>query len=161
MMENSLLMERYHFVKGVDPVANAFAGATVRSAVINMKEYDRVLFVIYKGAGAVGQSVVTVLASSDAAVTSSSAIAFHYRRACASTDVEGTLTAVEASGFTTTAAASEFYLVEVKADDLVASGYHYVVMNMAESAANAVSGCIFAILDDPRYGKAVKDTAIV
>lgn len=161
MMESSLLMERLHFVKGVDPVANAFAGATVTSDVVNMQEYDRALFVLYKGAGAVGTTVVTALACSNAAASVTSAIRFYYRRACASTDVEGTITHAETTGFTTTAAASEFYLIEVKAEDLLASGYHYVEINCAESVANAVSGCILTVLGGPRYGKGDKDTAIL
>lgn len=160
MMESNLLMERLHFVKGVDPVANAFA-ATVVSDVINMAEYDRVLFIIYKGAGAVGTTVVTVLACDNTTPSNTTAIPFHYRRACASTDVEGAVTAVAATGFTTTAAASEFYLVEVQAADLVGTSRHYVQLSCTEGVANAVSGCILAVVSSPRYGMAIKDTAIV
>ena len=61
-MENSLISERIKFGKGLDPVADAFAG-TVQSEAVNMGKYGRVGFLIYKGVGTTGTSTITVQAS--------------------------------------------------------------------------------------------------
>lgn len=161
-MENSLLMERLHLVKGIDPVANAFAG-TVTSDVIHLSHYDRVVFVMYKGVGAAGTTTVKVLACLDVTPSASSAVPFKYRR-IASGDTEGTITdATAAAGFATSGASGEIYEIEVSADALVAdgNGYEFVQLQMVELNAAAVVGAVFAIVGDARSLRSVKSTAIV
>lgn len=161
MMENNLMMEALHFVKGIDPVADAFNG-TALSDVVNMAEYDRVLWVVYKGAGAVGTTTIKVLACLDTTPTASQAMPFHYRQ-IATGDTEGDITAgTAASGFLTTQAASEIYLIEVDAAAVVAQGglgYHYAQLQMVEGNGDPVFGCVFTIMGDVRYGTAVKPGA--
>src|ERR1035437_1940247 len=110
---SALLIERLHFSKGIDPAANPWA-STVYSDVVNMKEWYRVLFVGYAGAGTTGTTTVTVLACDDVSHTNSTAITFRYREIL-SGDTEGTLTAATTAGFLTTAGSSRMWLVEVDA----------------------------------------------
>lgn len=149
------LIEQLHFVKGLDPVANAFAG-TVRSDIVNMENMAKVVFVIWKGVGATGTSTVTVEASDDASPSNVTAVPFDYR-AILTTDVPGAVTA--ASSFVTTAGSSQVYVVEVDAENLIASGYSYVSLKMVESAASAVLGGIL-IFTVPRDTYFVGVTAL-
>ena len=66
-----LLMENRHFVKGLDPVADAFAG-TVSSDVVSMREYGRVLFIVHIGVGATGTSTITRQAAAGFVTTAGS-----------------------------------------------------------------------------------------
>jgi hypothetical protein len=155
----SLLMERLHFVKGLDPVADAFAGATVFSDVINVKNLQRVLFVIHAGVGATGTSTITVQACDDVVPTNRVAIPFHYREILTG-DTEGALTAVAATGFATTAGSSKIILVEVREDALSASGFGYVQLKAAEVVDSPVLGSIL-VIGESKIPGALKPTAIV
>lgn len=149
MHPNGLMLENLHFVKGLDPVADAFA-ATVASDVVNMKDYESVVFVYYKGVGTTGTSTLTVEACSDVTPSATSAIPFWYK-AITSGDTEGTLTRATASGFVTTAGSSQLYALEVRAADLLASGYQYVRTKAVESVDAAVLGGILLIQAKPRH----------
>jgi len=144
---------KHHIVTGLAPVADAFAGATVNSDAIDMKNYNHATFLVWKGVGTTGTSVVTVEACADAALTSPTQIPFTYRRKQDSDDIWGALTAVTvpATGFTTTAGSAEMYAIEVNAADLGAYG-PFVRLDMAESANDPVLGGILVILSEPRYG---------
>lgn len=155
---NSLLSERLKFVKGLDPVADAFA-STITSDVVNLALYDRVCFVVQKGVGAVGTSTFTVQASAANDGSSPTAIPFKYRRV-ASGDTAGDVAAATAAGFTTTAQSSELYLVEVSAGDCP-EGKPYVHLKGVEVADGPVVGAILAILGDAKYQGANLPTAIV
>lgn len=161
MSTNNLIMEELHFVKGVDPVAD-FENGTTGSDVVNMANYDRVCWLIYKGAGAVGTTTVKVLACLDTTPSASQAMPFHYRTV-ATGDTEGDITAgTAAAGFTTSGAASEMYLIEVDAAAVVAQGglgYHYAQLQMVEQNGDPVFGCVLSVMGDVRYGKAVKPGA--
>lgn len=158
-MKNMLFSEKVHVVKGLDPVANAFAG-TVYTDVVNMKNYGKCTFLIVKGVGATGTTVVTVLASSDVDKTATTAIPFKYR-VCTTGDTWGSLTAAEAAGFTTTAGSSQRYLIEVDNKALALTGYGYVVLCMVEATAAAVLGGVDIFLSEPRYTDEDLPTAIV
>ena len=155
---SNLLIEELKFIKGLDPVADAFAG-TVNSEAISLGKYGRVVFGIYKGVGATGTSVVTVQFSSDAAQTSPTAVPFKYRR-IASGDTGSTVTAAAAAGFTTTAQSSEIYLIEVDVND-VPAGKPWVNMKLVESANDPVLGGIFIIAGDAKYAGDTLPTSIV
>ena len=94
------LMESLRFAKGIDPVADAFTG-TVYSDVYSLRDYGRILFVIYVGVGATGTSTLTVEACDDVTPTNTTAIAF-WSREITSGDTEGAITRQAAAGFTTT-----------------------------------------------------------
>lgn len=149
-----------HVIKGLDPVADAFAGATVYSDVINCKNFESVEFIIYKGVGATGTSTVTVEACDDVVPTTTSAIAF-YSQAITSGDTHGALTARAAAGFDTTAGSSQIYRIFVDVAALAASGYGFVRLKCAEVVDSPVLGGILAIGHGSRYQRDVMDTAIV
>jgi len=149
--------ERNHIVKGIDPVADAFAGS-VASDVVNLKNYGHVTFLVYKGVGTTGTSTITVEACSDTTPTTTEAIAFKYR-AYTSGDTPGTLQTATASGFTTTAGSSQVYAIEVDAQDLAETGYNYVRLKATEVVDSPVVGAILAILSEPRYASGSLPTA--
>lgn len=132
-----------HPVKGLDPVADAFAG-TVASDVINMENIIEGAFIIYKGVGTTGTSTITVEACDDVTPTTTSAIAFEYQ-ASTSGDTYGALTAAASTGFVTTAGSSQVYVVYVDASRLAASGYGYVRLKAVEVADAAVLGGILFV----------------
>ena len=147
-------------VKGLDPVADAFAG-TVSSDVINCEGLESVEFIIYKGVGTTGTSTVTVEACDDVTPTTTAAIAFDYQ-AITSGDTHGALTAATTAGFTTTAGSSQLYRIYVNTDRLAGSNeYGFVRLKMVESVDAAVEGCIFVIGHGLRSKLVVPDTIIV
>lgn len=153
------MMDRLHFAKGIDPVANAFA-STVRSDVYNMSGWYRGLFVVYCGVGTTGTSTITINACDDVVPSNRSAIAFRYRQIL-SGDTEGAQTAATTAGFTTTAGSSKIILCEFDASALAASGYGFVELTAVEVAASAVLGGIMFIQSEPRYRPAIATTTIV
>lgn len=153
------VMQHLHFVKGLDPVADAFDG-TVYSDIVNLRDYSGVTFVIYKGVGTTGTSTITVEASDDVSASNTTAIPFRYK-AITSGDTEGALTIATASGFTTTAGSSQLYLVEVDSEELGDTGYSYARLAAVESANDPVVGAILVIMSGGRYIQDVPATAIV
>ena len=161
MSTNNLIMEELHFVKGIDPVAD-HANGTATSDVVNMANYDRVLWLVYKGVGAVGTTTIKVLACLDTTPSASQAMPFHYRQ-IATGDTEGEITTgTAAAGFLTTQASSEMYLIEVDAAAVLAQGslgYHYAQLQMTEVNGDPVFGCVLSMMGDVRYGTGVKPGA--
>jgi len=157
-MPSTKNLEHWHFVKGLDPVANAFA-STVYSDVVSMATYEKCMFVIYVGVGASGTSTLTVEACDDFTPSNTSAIVFHYREVT-SGDTEGAMTKATTSGFLTTAGSSRIVIVEVSQEDLAASGYKNVRLKAVEGTASAVLGSILVIQTHPRYAKSAKPTTI-
>lgn len=156
---SALLMEQFHFVKGLDPVADAFA-ATVASDVINMEGWYKVLFVVHVGVGATGTSTFTVEACDDVTPSNTSAVAYQSRMIL-SGDTEGAITARATAGFVPTAGSSKILLFEVDASALAASGYGFVRLKAVEVVDSPVLGGILAILAEPRNRPAIAETAIV
>lgn len=153
------LVQNVHLVKGLDPVANAFAG-TVYTDIVNMKGYSKARFIIYKGVGTTGTSTITVEATDDVSGSNVTAIPFVYK-AITSGDTEGALTAATTAGFTTTAGSSQLYVIEVNAEEMGDTGYGYLRMKCVESAASAVLGGILIELHGSRFAQDVPATAIV
>lgn len=154
-----IFSESNHIIKGLDPVADAFAG-TVSSDVVNLKHYGNAVFLIYKGVGTTGTSTVTVEACSDVTPTTTSAVPFNYR-AITSGDTPGALTAATSAGFATTAGSSQMYVIEVDNKALCDSGYNYVRLKMVEVVDSPVLGGIVILLNQPRFGQAIQASAIV
>jgi hypothetical protein len=146
------------FIKGLDPVADAFSG-TVYSDIVSMANHNCAKFIIYKGVGTTGTSTITIEACSDTSGSAVSAIPFSYQ-AITTGDTAGALTAVANTGFTTTAGSSQLYLIYVDAEALAASGYQYVRLKAVEVVDSPVLGGILINLLEPRYNQAVQASAI-
>ncbi len=142
-------MIELHLVKGLDPVANAFAGA-VSSDIIAVQG-EGIHFVIYKGVGATGTATITVDACDDTTPTTTAAVDFWYR-ACTTGDTWGDWTHAASTGFTTTAGSSQLYEIYVPSAVLAEKGYGYARLTSTEVVANAVLGGILAFVDGLRYG---------
>lgn len=145
---SSLLMERSHVELGLAPVADAFAG-TVASDVINLSRHQRVRFIVIKGVGATGTATLTVEACDDVTPTTTSAVAFRYRRTVAGS-APGAITAATSSGFATTAGSNDMYEVEVDQAVLAASGYSYIRLKSVESVDSPIVGAILVELGEPK-----------
>ena len=139
----TLMLETMKFAKGVDPVADAFSGATVNSDVYALRDWGRLLFVIYTGVGATGTSVVTVESCDDVTPTNTTTIPF-WSREILTTDVDSAITRRAAAGFTPTAGSSKIILIEVDAKDLV-DGDAFVRLDMAEGVDSPVLGGVHVI----------------
>jgi hypothetical protein len=146
-----IYLEDLRIAKGLDPVANAFAG-TVYSDVLRVSTAHKAIFLLYKGVGTTGTTVVTVQACDDASPSNTSAVPFRYRR-LNNTDVPGAVTECESTGFTTTAGSSDLYAIEVDGKALASSGYEFVALKCVEATASAVVGAIVALLV-PRFADA-------
>lgn len=155
---SSLLLERLHLIKGLDPVADAF-DSTVRSDVVNMENLEKVLFLVHVGVGATGTSTFTVEASDDVVPTNVTAVPFHYRQILTG-DTEGTLTRAAVAGFTSTAGSSKLIAIEVDASDLGPTGYGFVSLKAVEVVNSPVLAGI-EIIGQSKVPAASKATAIV
>ncbi|MCB0207344.1 MAG: hypothetical protein KDH89_21185, partial [Anaerolineae bacterium] len=110
-MGNLTIPSDLHFVKGLDPVADAFSG-TVYSDIIEVMG-EGICFLVYKGVGTTGTSTLTVEACDDVSASNSSAVVFWYKRV-GTTD--SGWTAATTSGFATTAGSSDMYLIAAPKD---------------------------------------------
>lgn len=157
-MQRYELLQNLHFVKGLDPVADALSG-TVGSDVVDVSNHGTALFVIYKGVGATGTSVVTVEACDDVTPSNTTAVPFSYK-AITSTDVQGAVTAAAAAGFTLTAGSSQIYAVQVDTQELASAGYKYVRLKAVESVDSPVLAGILIALAQPKFGGSTTDSVI-
>lgn len=142
------LNQEIHWVKGIDPIADAFAG-TVNTDVFEAWG-EEILFLIYKGVGATGTSTITVQACDDIVPTNTTAVPFRYRVSTTG-DTWGAWTAAAAAGFTTTAGSSQVYEIRVDAGDLGGTGYGYIRLNAVEVVNNPVLGGILCGVCGLRY----------
>lgn len=148
-----------HAVKGLDPIADAFAG-TVYTDVVSMREYKLAVITIYCGVGATGTSTLTVNACDDFVPTTESAIPFVYQL-IATGDTHGALTKATTAGFTTTAGSSKIIRIYVNASDLASSGYPNFRLKAVEVVNDPVLAGVLIDLMEPRYDMEIPNTAIV
>ena len=155
------MLENLHFAKGIDPVADAFAGANVRSDVYSMRAHGRGLFVIYIGVGATGTSTIIVNSCDDAVPTTRTAMPY-WSREILTGDTPSAITRRAAAGYVYTAGSSKIILVEVDARDLV-SGDGFVELELDESVDSpCLGGVMFIAGGNPnRYARQVGATVIV
>ena len=142
--------QEIHWVKGIDPVANGFAG-TVATDIFEVWGHEA-LFIIYKGVGATGTSTITCLACDDIVPTNTTAVPFRYRT-CTTGDTWGAWTTVANTGFTTTAGSSQLYEIRVDPADMGATGYGYLKLQAAEVVQSAVLGGVLAGVCGLRYAE--------
>lgn len=155
------MKEIVKFVKGIDPIADGFAG-TKYTDIISMKEHKNLTFLIYKGVstGGTDNGTITVEACDDVSASNSSAIPFQYQ-AITSGDTPGAVTAATTAGFSITAGSSHLYAIYVNASDLASSGYGYVRLKQVEVTNDPVVVGVVAILSEGKYEQEVSNTAIV
>lgn len=151
---NSFLSERLKIVSGLAPDADALAG-TKTTDVVNMGLYERIMFVVHRGAGTTGTQVLTVQASAANNGASPTAIPFKYRRIDVGSgtpaDEADDFTDATASGFTTEAGGSDVYLIEVQAADLP-EDKPWVHLKSVEGVDAAVDASVLIVLGNARYG---------
>lgn len=154
---SNLSFGKRHIVRGLDAVANAFAG-TVFSRVVNMKEYAVARFILHKAVGATGTATLTCEACDDAAGTNPVAVPFSYQAYTGSDDLPGAVTAALAAGFNTTAGSSQLYVIEVDSQRMGNKGW--LRLKSVEVVASAVLGGIVIEMLGPRYATDIPNTAI-
>lgn len=153
-----LMLEQMHVAKGIDPVADAFAGANKRSDVYAMRDYESVVFLIYVGVGTSGTSTIVVNSCDDVTPSNRTAIKY-YSRDILATDVQGAITERAAAGYIPAAGSSKIVLIEVRAQDLV-EGDAFVEIEFDESVDAAVLGGVCAIFFQGRYKEDVSPTVL-
>jgi len=154
-----LPIQTVHFVKGIDPVADALSG-TVYTDIVNCAGYGEVTFVLYNGVGATGTQTLTVEACDDTSGTTTAAIPFWYRQVTTG-DTEGTLAAATTTGFTTTAGSSKVVIISVKSNALAASGYQYMRLKSVEVVDSPCLAGVLILMSEPRDSYEPHATAIV
>jgi H+/gluconate symporter-like permease len=120
----------------------------ISSDVIDMGQYAECMLVITTLAGATGTATVTVNSCDDNTPTTTTAVAFRYRRISGSTP--GAWTAAAAAGFTTTASANDIYQCVVESNGLSGTD-QFVQWVMTESANDPVDGAAQIYLLGARY----------
>lgn len=145
---NHLISENTKFVKGLDPVADAFAG-TKNSDSVNLGKFQKAAFLVYKGAGDTGTSTFTMECSSDNARTGAEAIPFTYRRVSVG-DIAGDIQHVEKAGFTSIAGPSEMYIIEVDSSQ-APEGKPWFSLKSVEVVDSPVAGCVLILASGAKY----------
>jgi len=156
-MSNLTFGER-HIVKGLDAVADAFAG-TITSDVISAKHYHVVRFILHKGVGATGTSTLTIEACDNAAGNNPVAVPFSYQAYTGADDIPGAVINATTAGFTTTAGSSQLYVLEVESQRIPAAK-PWVRLKAVEVVDSPVLGGILIELLTPRYAAHIPATAI-
>lgn len=130
-----------HFVNALPPVADAFSGTAV-SDVIEVVG-DGIEFIVHRGVGATGTSVITVLAADDVTPTTTVAVPFWYKEITSDPgDTDWTL--ATAAGFTTSVGSNAMFRIWCPADLIGANGYGYAQLNLVEGVDSPVLGGILA-----------------
>lgn len=153
-----MLSGYHHWVKGLDPVADAFAG-TVYTDIFKLADYNSATALIYWGVGATGTTTITVEACDDVSGSNVQAIEFKYKR-IASADTQTALTTATTAGFLTTAGSSQIYIVEIDSDQLGDTGYKFCRLKFVEGTDSPILGGVLIMLNGPRYAQSIPATAI-
>jgi hypothetical protein len=141
------ILEGLHFVKGIDPIADAFAG-TVSTDVFKVQG-EGAWGMRYHGVGATGTSTITAEACDNVTPSNTTAVAFMYRISTTG-DTWGAWTQATATGFTTTAGSSQMYEMFVPAAELASEGYGYCRFKFTEVVDNPVLGGVLCAVVNPR-----------
>lgn len=117
--------------------------------VLSMENYEEIVFIIVKNAGATGTATITVESCDDTTPTTTTAVAFRYQVTTSGNTI-GATTKAAAAGFATTAGANQCYVISIKSDELSGSD-KYVRLKATEVVDNPCDGAILAIGMYPRY----------
>lgn len=159
-MLKGLAMENDHFEVGIAAVADFAAGDT-DSDVVNMKNHNRVRFIVHWGVGATGIVKLTAEACDDVVPTNTEEVPFWYR-ITASGGTPGTPTrATAAGGVSNTAGSNQVIEIEVLAEDLAASGYSYVRLHVDETTDSPLLGGVLVQMLEPMHAGDAQESAVV
>lgn len=136
-----------------------FLAGTVNTDVVNLGKYDKALWLIQKGAGATGTTVVTVGSCDTVVPGTATAVAFHYWT-CTSGDTWSDMQTATSAGFTTTAGADQMYAIEINSSELSTTN-QFARLTCTESANDPCDGSIICIMGGGRVVQEVPITAIV
>jgi len=160
--------ERHKIVNAIIPVADAWDASPAVSDIVHLENYKKCTFLIVTGATSAVVPVVTVLAGVSNAVCATP-IVFKYRTQAAAavpgvgSDVPTALTDAAVGGFSMLGnITGGISIVEVDAAVVAAAGanFDHCALNIAENADTAQTGCVIAILSEPRYPQNILATAI-
>lgn len=149
------------FIKGLDPVADAFAG-TATTDVVSMRNYKQATFVVHKGVstGGTDNGVVTVEACDDVTPSNTTAVEFHYQEILTG-DTPSEIKSAGSTGFAMTAGSSQLYAVYVNASVLAATGYGYLRLKVTEDTDDPVVASVAIMLTESKDEREVPETVIV
>jgi hypothetical protein len=150
---SGLFIEQSHIEVGIAAVADVFGADGVGSDVFNMKDHNRIVFIVHWGVGTTGVNKFTVQACDNVTPSNTTAIPFHYRTLTAEADPGAVTAATAATGFSNTAGSAQVILIEVTAAAVNATGYQYVRLYADETTDAAVLGGVLALLLEPRYAE--------
>jgi len=143
-------------------VAAAQYDSTQTPGHINMKQYEKVEFLIQLGAIAGDSFTITVQQSAVTAGSTATAIAARYRlTAAAGTDTMGATTALTTSGFTTLNGTHEnmLLIIDVDSQDLTTADKPYVGLLMTDTGSGDVFFTVTALCW-PKYPKETNANAL-
>lgn len=149
-----LFIEQSHVEVGIAAVADVFGADGVGSDIFNMKDHNRIVFIIHWGVGATGVNKFTVQACDDVSASNTTEIGFHYRILTAA-GAPGAVTAqaTAATGYSNVAGSNQVILIEVTAAQVFATGYQYVRLYADETTDSPVLGGVLALLCEPRFAE--------
>lgn len=135
---------------------------------VNMRDYDRVLAVLFKAAGTAGDDpVLTPLQATSASGTGSKAINFSkiWKKVGTQTGIGTwtitTQTAAATYTDTDSAEAQALMCIEFKGEDFdVANGFTFFSLTIPDTGGNAQLGCSFYIMVSNKYPQTNPITAI-
>jgi len=151
--------QEVHVVPLLAPVD--IAGVATSSDIIGMKEYLSIQFLVEFGVITGDVVTLTVLECDDTSASSSTAIAYKYRKTSAvGTDLTGALTDIAATGLAVAADDDgKAILIDVDPAALT-DGYPYLMVTATPGGSATV--CLIAIqaILRPRYPQAVQVSAV-
>lgn len=154
-MSNDL--RNIHPIHSVAPVADGFA-ATKAGDVFRLTNLHEAHWLVYRGVGTTGTTVVTVQACDDVTPSNNSAVAFWYRTNVA-TDVWGDWTAATSAGFTLAAGSNFMAQVYIPVAALPA-GYSFARLVCTEGVDDPVLGGVLFLGGPQRFSKDAPATKI-
>lgn len=166
----NVFSEENKIVNVLIPVADAFVtGVGVVTDIVNMENYRKCTFIVVTGATSVARNTIRVFAGVSNAVCATP-IVFKYRTQSAAavplagSDISLTLTDATVAGYAMAASVvGQVHIIEVDAAVVAAAlaGADHCALTLIDTvAAAAQTGCVIAILSDPRYPQDILATAI-
>lgn len=141
-------VETFRAVNALVPDADALAG-TVTTDEIRLAGCSEVVFVLSKGAGALGTSTLTIEVCDDVSGTNATAVPFLYRVSTDSGETYGDLTEATTAGFTTTAGANQTIQLWAPLNAAVSSEQKpFIRMKSVEVVDDPVDAGVVALLLD-------------
>ncbi len=161
------LFDNAQLVSGFVPVDLSDGANT--GDYVSLKNYSRCAIVLFKAVGTAGDDpTLTVVQATDVSGTSAKAVNFTAIKvkqgaslAAIGTFTNATQSAANTYTSTTSAEEQAIWVVEIDASDLdVDGGFDCIMASVADIGTNAQIGCMFYILDGPRYAGATMPSAI-